>query len=111
VTANLKSLCRFILVGVLSLIAAFLLLLAKDANDNKGTGSWLGAIPGRLGKGSFWGPTIVGLVAAVLAMLPLYAKNPAWGADLWESLATLGGAAFGATGVGSLVSSLVRGSS
>ena len=109
VTANLKSLERFLFVGAMSLIAAFLLLLAKEANENKGKGSWLGAMPAQLGKGSFWGPTIFGLFAAIVAIVPIYANNPSWGADLWESLATLGGAAFGATGVGSLASSLVKG--
>lgn len=110
VTANLKSLGRFLLVGGASLVAAFLLLLAKEANDTKEKGSWLGAMPAQLGQGSFWGPTIIGLIAAGLAIASIYAKNPAWGADLWESLATLGGAAFGATGVGSLASSFIKGS-
>lgn len=109
VTANLKSLSRFIWLGILAALAAFFLLLLKAATENRERNEGLGnAIGSRFKRLDFWVPTLIGLVTAAAAMLSLYAKDPAWGADLWESLTTLVGATLAATGVGSLITTFTR---
>jgi hypothetical protein len=57
----------------------------------------------------FWGATIIGIGAAVAAMLQVYDSNVSWGADSISSLLALMGTAISAAGVGTFISSL-RGS-
>lgn len=111
VTANAKSLPKFLVITGLALLLAFGLLLVRAANEKKGKGDLFPAIPPRLSEGNFWGPTVIGLGASLAAMISAYTKDPAWGADSWASFIALFGAAFGATGLGSFVASYLKGSS
>lgn len=82
---------------IVVLLAALILLIAIVQQDMKHNTWWLRII------------TIAGsLIAALGAMFTIYNSDPAWGADPIASIFALGGTAFGAAGVGSLVTTILR---
>lgn len=96
---------RFMFFLFLALAAAFLLLLFKAAKEaKKDNEQWRHAIQVHLKDPTFIVSTIIALGAALVAMRAIYDSDPAWGADTWTSFFALCGTAFGAAGVGSLVS-------
>jgi hypothetical protein len=113
VTINTKNRLAF-LVGLLAaLLAAFGLLLyraGKVHREKHADESWKGALIAVCKSFEFWAGTLTSIIAAAVAIVVIYAGDPAWGADLWPSLFALAGTAFGAAGVGSLIATVRKGS-
>ncbi len=117
VTANIKTReCLFLLFLIFALLGAFLLLLfkaakevregdeaAKKADSTKAVTTWRAALLSSLTDPTFVVSTVIALGAALVAMRAIYDSTPAWGADTWTNAFALCGTAFGAAGVGSLI--------
>jgi hypothetical protein len=134
-TVNVKTSVRiFWLFLVLALIVAFFLLLFKAAREEReghkarekakleGEGkhggdpevpepSWREALGHQLKDPTFIVSTLVALGAALVAMRAIYDSTPAWGTESWTNFFALFGTAFGAAGVGSLISTFTPKSS
>lgn len=110
-TANVKVRSGAFLTFVAAvLIMAFLLLLFKAAKESKKKKKeWKKALRRTITDPTFVVSTVVALFAALFAMHELYDQDPAWGADIWSNLPALGGAAFAAAGVGSVISAFTSG--
>jgi len=119
-TVNVKTEERtFWLFLILALLGAFLLLLFKAAKEvrekdeaekrdtRKQVVRWKVALRSRLKDPTFVVSTIVALGAAFVAMRGIYDSTPAWGTETWTNVFALVGTAFGAAGVGSLISTFM----
>jgi len=85
-------------VGFLLVLGAALILLIAAVQQDMKENTWTLKII-----------TIGGsLIAAGGAMYTIYKSDPAWGADPVASILALGGTAFGAAGVGSFVTTILR---
>ena len=102
----------FFLFLIFALVIAFLLLLFKAAKEEKEkreakkppeTPRWREVIGPRFKDPVFLVSTAVALAAALVAMRAIYDTNPAWGTETWTNVFALCGTAFGAAGVGSLI--------
>lgn len=127
-TANLKtSGAFFLLAQILAiLLALFLLLLkaAKEENDRLKEArkkevddgeretpkpiKWREAILPNLTDLGFWASTLIALGAAFVAMRAIYDSTPAWGTETWTNVFALFGTAFGAAGIGSLLTTFTQ---
>jgi hypothetical protein len=58
---------------------------------------------------NWWLTSLVSLGVAVGSIIALYSANPAWGADLWGSVAAIVSPTFAAVGVQSVITSLGKG--
>ena len=110
-TVNIKTdSTTFYFFVVVVLAGAFLLLLFKSAKEDKQVKKeWKKSLRRNLTDPTFVISTVIALGAAFFAMRAIYDKDPAWGADTWASILALGGAAFGAAGVGSVISAFTPG--
>src|SRR5262245_3959070 len=114
-TVNAKDVIPFYIGAGISLLAALLLLILKDAAafratpDNKKDDKqpkWRDSFLHPL-KEPIWGATtIVALGAAFGTLLAVYAGNPAWGSGGFSDSAALIGAAFAAIGGHTIISAL-----
>lgn len=112
-TVNAKTTTSFFfLFLILALVVAFFLLLFKAAKEEKEkreaknppeTPKWREVIFPRFKDPLFLVSTAIALVAALVAMRGIYDSNPAWGTETWTNVFALCGTAFGAAGVGSLI--------
>lgn len=96
-TVNAKNESGFLLGIFLALGAAAVLLIYKALKEQGSASKRVKILT-----------VAVSLVAAAAAMIAIYAKDPAWGADFWPSFFALAGAAFGAAGIGSLITTLTN---
>lgn len=113
VTVNTKDRSAFLFGLLIALLAAFGLLLYRAGKEHKGKHSdqsWKMTLIAVFKSFEFWAGTVTSIIAAAVAMVVIYAGDPAWGADLWPSLFALAGTAFGAAGLGSLIASVRKGS-
>jgi hypothetical protein len=113
VTINTKNRLAFLVGLLVALLAAFGLLLYRAGKVHKEKHvdeNWKGALTAVLRSFEFWAGTLTSIIAAAVAMIVIYAGDPAWGADLWPSMFALAGTAFGAAGVGSLIATVRKGS-
>jgi hypothetical protein len=110
-TVNAKVYRPFWVGSAVSLIAAFLLLVLKDAaayrekQPNQPPG-WGKSFLHPLADPVWWVTTIVALGAAFGALYAIYAGNPAWGSGGFSDIAALIGAAFAAIGGHTIISTL-----
>lgn len=96
-TITAKEQTWFLIGFVVVLGAALVLLIAIVQQDMRRNTTSLKVI------------TVLGsLVAAGGAMYAIYSADPAWGADPIAGVFALGGTAFGAAGVGSFVTTILR---
>ena len=58
---------------------------------------------------NWWLTALVSLGVAAGSIIALYSANPAWGADLWASVAAIVSPTFAAVGVQSVITSLGKG--
>ncbi|MGC1852528.1 MAG: hypothetical protein WA687_08835 [Solirubrobacterales bacterium] len=136
-TTNLKtSGSFFLLVQILAIFLAFFLLLLKAAKEEydrlkkgqegedkggKAAGAkaktstkkakpikWREAILPNLTDLGFWASTLIALGAAFVAMRAIYDSTPAWGTETWTNVFALFGTAFGAAGIGSLLTTFTH---
>jgi hypothetical protein len=109
-TVNAKTDTPFYAGSALSLIAAFLLLVLKDAAAFRGKTNplprWGESFLHPLADPVWWATTIVALGAAFGTLYAVYAGNPAWGSGGFSDIATLIGAAFAAVGGQTIISTL-----
>jgi hypothetical protein len=108
-TVNAKVSTLFWLGSILSLAAAFLLMILKDAADQrKATANlgWLAAFGKPLLDPIWWAITLVALATAFGTLYAVYASNPAWGSGGFSDIAALIGAGFAAVGGKTLLSAL-----
>jgi hypothetical protein len=113
VTINTKDRLAFLVGLLVALLAALGLLVyraGKEHKDKNAGQSWRQALGAVSRSFEFWAGTITSIIAAAVAMIVIYAGDPAWGADLWPSLFALAGTAFGAAGLGSLIAAVRKGS-
>jgi hypothetical protein len=115
ITLNAKDETEFIIGLIGAILVAFALMLLRGMKLNHvQVGGNQRTFPEALQVTlkeymGFWGATIIGIGAAVAAMLQVYDSNVSWGADSISSLLALGGTAISAAGLGTFISSL-RGS-
>jgi hypothetical protein len=109
-TVNAKVDIPFYAGSAVALIAAFLLLVLKDAAAYRGKTSplpnWPTSFGHPLADPIWWVTTIVALGAAFGALYAIYAGNPAWGSGGFSDIAALIGAAFAAIGGQTIISTL-----
>jgi hypothetical protein len=112
-TVNAKVDTPFWVGSAISLIAAFLLLVLKDAAAYRGkqltppdSPDWGSSFLHPLTDPVWWVTTIVALGAAFGALYASYAGNPAWGSGGFSDIAALIGAAFAAIGGRTIISTL-----
>jgi hypothetical protein len=109
-TVNAKVDRLFYLGSALSLIAAFLLLVLKDAaayrDKQAEPPNWGSSFLHPLADPVWWTITIGALGAAFGTLYAVYAGNPAWGSAGFSDIAALIGAAFAAVGGQTIISTL-----
>ena len=111
-TVNAKVAIPFYAGIALSLIAAFLLLVLKDAaayrekQTDPAKKKWGKSFLHPLADPVWWATTVVALGAAFGALYAIYAGNPAWGSGGFSDIAALIGAAFAAIGGHTIISTL-----
>lgn len=110
-TVNAKVDTPFYVGSALSLFAAFLLLVLKDAAAFRGKQAdtppgWGSSFLHPLADPVWWTTTIVALGAAFGTLYAVYAGNPAWGSGGFSDIAALIGAAFAAIGGQTIISTL-----
>jgi hypothetical protein len=110
-TVNAKVDTPFYVGIALSLFAAFLLLVVKDAAAFKGRKQenpekWGKSFLHPLTDPVWWTITIGALGAAFGTLYAAYANNPAWGSGGFSDIAALIGTAFAAVGGQTIISSL-----
>lgn len=114
ITVNAKNRTLFRLGLWIAGIVALLLLFVQAAKkrwDAKENPRLKGVALATLGDPwGFWLPTVIAVVAAVVAVYQVWDTTAAWGADTGASLIALGGTTLSATGIGGFLSS-VRSSS
>jgi hypothetical protein len=105
-TINAKEGTLFWLGGFFTLLAAFLLLLIKDAKPET---FWSTAWLKPLGEPAWWARTLFALGPAAGAMYGIYANDPSWGATELAAVATLIGAGLAAIGGHALITGVSAG--
>jgi hypothetical protein len=109
-TVNAKVDTLFYLGSALSLVAAFLLLVLKDAAAFRAKGTatprWWKAFLHPVADPVWWATTFVALAAAFGTLYAVYAADPAWGSGGFSDIAALVGAAFAAVGGQTIISTL-----
>jgi hypothetical protein len=114
-TVNAKVATLFYVGSAVSLVAAFLLLVLKDAaayrakpmnQENQKPPNWGKSFLHPLEDPVWWVTTIAALGAAFGALYVIYSDNPAWGSGGFSDIATLIGAAFAAIGGQTIISTL-----
>jgi hypothetical protein len=113
-TVNAKVDTPFYVGSAVSLIAAFLLLVLKDAAAYRGKQTnppnpppdWGKSFLHPLADPVWWVTTIAALGAAFGALYAIYAGNPTWGSGGFSDIAALIGAAFAAIGGQTIISTL-----
>ena len=109
-TVNAKVDRPFYVGSAVSLIAALLLLVLKDAAAYRAKQSnppnWGRSFLHPIADPVWWVTTIVALGAAFGALYVSYAGNPAWGSGGFSDIAALIGAAFAAIGGHTIISTL-----
>ncbi|HEY5816288.1 MAG TPA: hypothetical protein VIS95_08105 [Solirubrobacterales bacterium] len=108
VTVNAKDSGLFVLGVIIAIIAAFLLLLVKDASAvlSEHENKWRKAFGATVADPRWWVITVGALAAAFGALITAYDTDPAWGASGFSSLWTLVGSALAAIGGQSILTSL-----
>jgi hypothetical protein len=110
VTVNAKTATWFYVGAGMSLLAAFLLLVVKDAAAYRGkanpTPDWAHSFLHPLADPIWWVTTVVALATAFGTLWAVYANNPAWGSGEFSDVSALIGAAFAAVGGHTIISTL-----
>lgn len=114
VTVNRKDGVWFWIGWVGAGLLAFALLALRDvtskSKSEQGSKKWNKALRKTLRDyGGFWGPTVIGVGAALAAMYQVYAGDVSWGADPLSSILALAGTAISAAGLGTFISSVSSG--
>lgn len=110
-TVNAKVDTLFYLGSALSLAAAFLLLVLKDAAAFRSAAAdpkpnWDRSFRHPLTDPIWWATTLFALAAAFGTLYAVYANNPAWGSGGFSDIAALIGAALAAIGGQTIISTL-----
>ena len=112
-TINAKVDTAFYIGSLISLIAALLLLVLKDAAAFKGRPpqgqnptNWVESFLHPIKDPVWWATTIVALGTAFGALYAIYANNPAWGSGGFSDIAALIGAALAAIGGHTIITAL-----
>jgi hypothetical protein len=110
VTVNAKTATWFYVGAGISLLAALLLLVVKDAAAYRGktnpTPDWAHSFLHPLADPIWWVTTVVALATAFGTLWAVYANNPAWGSGEFSDVSALIGAAFAAVGGHTIISTL-----
>jgi hypothetical protein len=109
-TVNAKTATWFYAGAGLALVAAFILLVVKDAaayrSKTTPVPSWGHSFAHPLGDPIWWVTTVFALGAAFGTLWAVYANNPAWGSGEFSDVSALIGAAFAAVGGHTIISTL-----
>jgi hypothetical protein len=106
-TVNAKDKQLFTVGGLIALLAAFALLVLKDAAPAKNSDNyWQDAFLVPLTNPLWWAATVVALGSAFTALETIYSNDPAWGASGFASLASLVGTATAAVGGHTILTAL-----
>jgi hypothetical protein len=106
-TVNAKDKQLFTVGGLIAILAAFALLVLKDAAPVKNSDNyWQDAFLVPLTNPLWWAATVVALGSAFTALETIYSNDPAWGASGFASLASLVGTATAAVGGHTILTAL-----
>jgi hypothetical protein len=110
-TVNAKTQTWFGIGAGLSLLAAFVLLVLKDAaafrrKSTTNPPDWAHSFLHPIADPIWWATTVVALAAAFGTLWAVYASNPAWGSGGFSDASALIGATFAAVGGHTIISTL-----
>jgi hypothetical protein len=106
-TANAKDGLLFYVSSVAAIVAAFALLVLKDAAPAKDANNkWKEAFGQPLTNPLWWAATVIALFSTFGSVYTIYANDPAWGASGFASLVSLVGAATAAVGGHTILTTL-----
>jgi hypothetical protein len=108
-TVNAKDGGLFMIGVIVAIVAAFGLLVVKDASLAKtdATG-WGQAMLAPVKDPRWWVTTVATCAAAFGALYTIYANDPAWGAGGWAAVSSLIGAGLSAIGAHSIVTAFQK---